>query len=319
MEFAADFGPETYHDTEIREQVPPTRVEIVSYEKLLPTGEDRLVFDLIDAPASHANALRRTLLAGVPSMCMDDIIIHENTGTMPDEVLAHRIGLIPLNANPADFGPDDYILFGLHVIGGEGPDPDLQGADESWEGELPPFYTGESGLVLSDHFVWMPHEGQYEMGIGVLHPGVPVTKLAPGQRIHLYVHALKGCGAEHAKFSPVCTAFYRLVPKIDVAAGEISDRRKELIVKTCPVGVFEIEDTGDVVAKYPRRCTMCRECTRVPRVSSHVRLGKVPNYYEFTVESIGARPAPALVQEALEVLKEECAKMKQAVDDAKPQ
>lgn len=316
MEFASAFGPETYCNTEIREQVPDTRVEIVSYEKLLPTGEDRLVFDLIHAPASHANALRRTLLAGVPSMCMDDMIIHENTGTMPDEVLAHRIGLIPLNANPSDFGPDDYILFGLHVIGGEGPDPDLTGVDSTWEGELPPFYTGESGVVLSDHFVWMPHDGQYEMGLGVLHPGVPVTKLLPGQRIHLYVHALKGCGAEHAKFSPVCTAFYRLVPKIEVAREASDD---ELIVKTCPMHVFEIEDTGELVAKYPRRCTMCRECQRVEGVKNYIRLGKEPNHYEFTVESIGARPAPALVMEALQILNDECGKIRQAVDDAKPQ
>lgn len=323
-----EFGVSTFEDTEIHEQIPSTEVKIVSYDPPGPTGEDRVVFDLVNAPASHANALRRTLLAGVPSMALDDVAIDANTGTMPDEVLAHRLGLIPIYADPSDFDyhqdemteetandPQRTILFGLHVIGGEGPDPDFTGVDASWEGRLPPIYTGPSGVVHSGHLVWMPLDGQYDKDIRVLHDDVEITKLTEGQTIHMYIRAIKGTGSMHAKWSPVCTAFYRLLPKITIDP-EMKPETKKFLVDTCPMGVFDIEDSGAVRVKDLRKCTMCRECQRHERLKGHLTLAKQNNHYEFTVESLGVRSAPDLVKEALQVLMDKCMKMKEVVEGA---
>ncbi|OHT17242.1 RNA polymerase Rpb3/Rpb11 dimerization domain containing protein [Tritrichomonas foetus] len=328
-----DFYNPQYEDTEIHDELPETQVQVLSYETY-DTKEDRIVFDLINAPPAYANALRRTLLADVPSMAFDLVGIDQNTGMVPDEVLCHRIGLIPLNIDPSYFtfppetpnpntddDPNMVVMFGLNIIGGEGPEPNYDGVDSTWEGQLPPVYTGPSGKVMSSHFVWMPFQGQVE-SFGdnppcVLHDDVEVTTLVPGQRIHLYARAYKGTGSIHAKFSPVCTAYYRELPKVEINQ-DMADNRKQLLKESCPCDVFEIEETGDIYTANIRNCTMCRECTRLPELKANVRLGNVANHYEFTVESLGVRSSIQLVKEALQILREKCKDMQQAVDDAIP-
>ena len=331
MSFGYIFNKDTCARVETAEQpvsVPDTKIEIISYEKLAPTGEDRLVFDLVNAPPAYANALRRCLLSWVPSIAIEDVCVCDNTGIVPDELLAHRLGLIPLNVRPSFLDavegetdpeskdPHKTILLGLHVMGGEGPEPNLEGVESSWEGKMPPFYTGPSGMVLSDHLVWMPFPEQ----IGViprfdtLHKGVPIAKLRPGQRIELYARAVKSNGLDHAKYQPVATAFYRLVPRVEVSEA-INRRAKELLVEKCPMKVFDIEDE-ELVIRDVRKCTACRECINTIRLSTYVTVGKEAGRFEFTVESVGVVPAPELVSDALKMLQQKCEELKQAVDEA---
>lgn len=70
------------------------------------------------------------------------------------------------------------------------------------------------------------------------------------------VFAEKGIGRNHAKWSPVSTAFYRLEPAIRILPTFNHDKAEKL-VKKCPVGVFDIED-GKAIVKNSRRCTVCR-------------------------------------------------------------
>ena len=53
----------------------------------------------------------------------------------------------------------------------------------------------------------------------------------------------KGIGKTHAKWSPVSTAYYRLVPDIKHKEDIIGDDAVEL-VNICPMGVYDIEDLG---------------------------------------------------------------------------
>ena len=322
-----NFGVETFHDNEIHEQIPDTKVEVLSYQKFDLTKEDRVVFDLVNAPASHANALRRTLLSNVPSVAFDFVEVYQNASVIPDEVICHRIGLIPIDFHPKyldDFVEDENIetidnpkttlLFGLCVIGGEGPEPDLSNVRA--DGRIPPYYTGESGRVLSSHFVWIPLGDQKEtlpVVPRMLHGNIEITRLHPGQKIEIYARAIRGVGEKHAKFSPVSTAFYRLVPKIEVNP-DANEKKKNLLVETCPCKVFEIEDS-EVVVKNPRNCTFCKECLRLKRLEGVVNLSKEPNHYEFTVESFGVRSSPEKVKEALEILNKRSQEMKTALNE----
>ena len=55
---------------------------------------------LIGVDVSIANALRRILLAEVPTIAIENVWISVNHSIIPDEVLAHRVGLIPLRVDP---------------------------------------------------------------------------------------------------------------------------------------------------------------------------------------------------------------------------
>lgn len=71
-----------------------------------------LEFDLIGIQPAFANAFRRLMLSEVPSMAIEKVMIKNNTSIIQDEVLAHRMGLIPLKADPRlfEFKPEGICL-----------------------------------------------------------------------------------------------------------------------------------------------------------------------------------------------------------------
>lgn len=60
-------------------------------------------FDLIGCHPFLANTFRRLILSDVQAMAIDKVHILNNTSIIQDEVLAHRLGLIPLKADPRLF------------------------------------------------------------------------------------------------------------------------------------------------------------------------------------------------------------------------
>ena len=95
----------------------------IEIRKLTPT---ECVFDLSQVEPPLANALRRIMIAEIPTMAIEKITMYQNTSVLPDENLAHRMGLIPLKADARDFemrkqnGGEptefDSLKFKLHKI-----------------------------------------------------------------------------------------------------------------------------------------------------------------------------------------------------------
>lgn len=56
--------------------------------------------DMIGIDTPFANAFRRIMLAEVPTMAIEEVHIFNNTSVMQDEVLSHRLGLLPINVDP---------------------------------------------------------------------------------------------------------------------------------------------------------------------------------------------------------------------------
>lgn len=80
-------------------QLSQPSIEIVSNEPR------EIVFLLSGVDISVANALRRIMLAEIPTMAIDIVEVAKNTTALPDEFIAHRLGLIPLKnpENPTTF------------------------------------------------------------------------------------------------------------------------------------------------------------------------------------------------------------------------
>jgi DNA-directed RNA polymerase I and III subunit RPAC1 len=94
--------------------------------------------------------------------------------------------------------------------------------------------------------------------------------------------AVKGRGADHAKFSPVATASYRLLPHIIIRQPiprELQTKFKECFTK----GVIEIENDANgepqCVVKNPRKDTVTREVLRHKEFEGLVELTRIRDHF----------------------------------------
>ncbi|KAJ1444899.1 DNA-directed RNA polymerase [Pelagophyceae sp. CCMP2097] len=281
--------------------------------------------DVVGIDVSIANALRRIMISEVPTVAIEKVYVEENSSVMQDEVLAHRLGLIPIFADPNDFedlhDPDDAtdantIVFGLEV---RAPNVDPEEARLAAE-QGRPNPARHTTPVNSRDICWLP-QGEQETfledrPVKPVQPDILIAKLRPGQSIALEAHACKGIARTHAKWSPVATAAYRMMPKIDLS-DDVVDARADALVKRCPMKVFDIEDVPGgcrrAIAARPRDCTMCRECIRTiddeefgADMKDHVQLRRVADHFLFKVETAGQLAPLRIVHDAIGVLKNKC-------------
>jgi DNA-directed RNA polymerase I and III subunit RPAC1 len=292
---------------------------------------EEIVFDLIGAEPPLANALRRILIAEIPTIAIEKVNMWQNTSIIPDENLAHRVGLIPIQADPRDFEfhpqlsqqevedgvdpttkytGDDCIKFKLHVKCTK-KDPRAPMVINNTVDE-DKFYNNAN--VYASQLQWIPMNEEQRRRYPTadsqpkaLYGDILVAKLRPGQEIEMELFCEKGIGKTHAKWSPVSTAYYRLVPDIKFKKEILNEDAIEL-KNLCPVGVFDIEDLGNsrkrAFVSDARKCTTCRECIRPQKFQDVVDLGKIKDRFEFHVESVGVYTPADLVVEALKKLKE---------------
>lgn len=242
----------------------------------------------------------------------------QNTSVIPDENLAHRLGLVPLAVDPRLFEMKDpnkhyddknSLRFKLHVECTKKNSLEKVPMMLSDVNEEEKYFHHPN--VYSGDLEWIPIGDQEqrfeELGIPKPKPlldDILLAKLRPGQEIEMELICEKGIGKTHAKWSPVCTAYYRLLPDIRLKQPIIGQDAEEL-KRVCPVGVFDIEDIGKkAIVKDSEACTTCRECIRHEKFEDVVDIGKLKDRFEFHVESVGIYKPEELVIEALRKLKE---------------
>lgn len=213
---------------------------------------EEIIFDLVGVDVPLANALRRILIAEVPTMAIEKVDMWQNTSVIPDENLAHRMGLIPIAVDPSVFeyrkagDPEtstNSVRFKLHAICSK-KQPGLAPLNNTEDEEL--LYNNAN--VYSGDLVWMPTGDQATMFAGnepkPLLDDILIAKMRPGQEIEMELVCEKGEGKTHAKWSPVCTAYYRMTPDIRLTE-EITGADAAELKALCPMGVFDIEDIGN--------------------------------------------------------------------------
>lgn len=273
-------------------------------------SDEQVVFDMLGIDPPLVNAFRRILIAEVPTVAISRVTIYQNTSVIHDENLAHRLGLVPIKFEPdllkcrkddkADFTEQDSVSFILQA-------------------KCP---QGQKKLsVYSKDLRWFPLTEQQEEALKAAPPApvddeILLAQLAPGQEIECVCACEKSIGKEHAKWSPVCTAFYRLHPMIRLEK-EILNEDAEELKRCCPMGVFDVEDVPQgkrAVVVNERNCTTCRECLETFNGQEKgVMLMKAKNHFIFSIESVGQIPAPVLFERALLKFQEKCQSARESV------
>lgn len=159
---------------------------------------------------AFANGIRRAILADVPTLSIDTVRFVENSSVMFDEVLAHRLGMVPLTTPEGEFEEGDVITLALDV---EGPGT---------------AYSGD--LVSSDPLVEPADKN------------VPLIDLKENQRLELEADAVIGVGRDHAKHQGGVAVGYRHLQTVEVVgdAAEYEEEDPQIIR-----GV--IEEDGELV------------------------------------------------------------------------
>jgi len=162
----------------------------------------RLTFELEGVSFGFANALRRAMMESVPTMAVDEVEIKQNSSILYDEMIAHRIGMVPLTT--------DLKSYSMPQEGTE-----LSAANSV----TLTLKSDKEGYVTSDNLETNDPAIKSKLAL-------PIVKLFKGQELDVVATARLGTGAEHMKWSP-CLAWYRYKKTIK---GKLSKELQETIL-----------------------------------------------------------------------------------------
>lgn len=172
-----------------------------------------------------ANGIRRSVLAEVPTFSIDTVRFVENTSVMFDEMVALRLGLVPLTTPLDDYEIGETVTVAL----------DVEGPATAYSGDIE---TSDERVVPADE-------------------NVPIIELKDGQRLEFEADAVLDTGKNHAKHQAGVGIGYRHLQRVEVVgdAGEFDDEEPNILR-----GVIETEDgeyvhtdefDADLTNRYP--------------------------------------------------------------------
>lgn len=285
--------------------------------KIKDLTEETCVFKMKNVDTSIANALRRVMIAEVPTLAIELVEIENNSSMLPDEFICHRLGLIPISSHYAenmvyrrdcsceDMCPDCSVEFTLYVKCEEPNDyyivtsKDLKCMEPQRFG---PVHTSGSGDPQ----------------------GITIAKLRRGQELKLRAVAQKGTGKEHAKWSPVATVAMETIAEVHINQHRLSEltpqQRKEFRdslpkeVKSLDVPKFKISE--DKLPFYDDCKQKALELNVPDLVHTQQKQGiKGGHHFRFTVESTGVLKPHDIVLSAFGILMRKLARLSDVLNE----
>jgi DNA-directed RNA polymerase subunit D len=235
--------------------------------------------------AAFMNTLRRVILTEVPTMAIDEVVVIENSSALRDEFLAHRIGLMPLKTDLDTYNlPEECKCgseFGCNLCR-------VSLALEAESGDHT--ITIYSGDFKSDNPAVAPVSAR-----------IPITKLAPEQKVRLEAYARLGKGKDHARWQPVSVCTYRHLPIIKI--NEKSCDLCEKCVKVCPRKV--LKKSGDkITINRIEECSLCGDCVDAcEKTPKAIEVTWDDESFTFNLESTESLTPRRILQEAITTLK----------------
>ncbi len=240
--------------------------------------EGKLSFILKDVDVAFANTLRRIIVEEVPTMAIEDVDFRKNSSILYDEMIAHRLGLVPFKTDLKS-----YNLLGKCKCKGEGC------ARCQLKMTLKPVKGG--GIVYTSEIKTK------DSAIKPAYGKMPIVKLLKGQELELEATAMLGRGKDHAKWVPGLV-YYKHKPIIEI--GDV--KNPEAVVEACPQGVFEIKDNKLIVSKDKLfSCTLCEACVDA---DPNIKIKPDDKEFIFYIESWGQLSCKEIFNEAIKIFDE---------------
>jgi DNA-directed RNA polymerase subunit L len=275
----------------------------MNFDNLRELDDRTQAFTLSPIHVTYANTLRRLILTGVETVAFradmtstgstTDVVIKKNDTPMTNEMLADRIGLIPINVqDPLNWKGDKYV-FSLKVAGDKDNTTYVKSGDfivkDITEAEEVPVIT------LTNKFFPPNSITGDTCLIATLQPGSGATQ----QFIEIEAKATKGTGREHARFSPVSQCSYEYTPDSD------PQRIEEMFQNWLNVAkkASGIDKGSERYSELQREFNtmQIKRCYKVNEKGE-------PDSFNFTIETAGVLPIQYVVERACEVGENMCSR-----------
>ncbi len=235
--------------------------------------------ELTDTDVYFVNALRRVMIADLPKLAIQDVIIYDNTSPLFDEIIAHRLGMIPI--------PTDLRLLVFRN-------------DCTCKGKGCPSCTvrytlskEDEGPVLSGDL--QPETEQW----AIQEDKIPIVELGKDQRIILEVEAVLGRGRGHAKWQAVQAPTYRMKTEITFDVKRIEDVKE--FIKELPAGIVELKNNKVVLLDVTRLPVLQSAYDKID--DDFLTISRDQHTLSFSFETDGAFSAKDALQESIKILK----------------
>ena len=277
----------------------------MNFENLRKLNDRSYAFSLSPIHVTYANTLRRLILTGVETVAFrsdmtstgstTDVVIKRNDTPMTNEMLADRIGLIPINIpDPLTWKSDKYV-FTLRVAGDKDNTTYVKSGDFKIKEIVPIDDASESASVPTEKFFPPnPITGDTCL-IATLQPGSNTLQ----QFVEIEAKATKGTGREHARFIPVSQCSYEYTPDSN------PQRVEEIFVKW-----LDVAKKASAVEKGSERYNELRREFNTMQIKRCFKINEKnePFSFDFTVETAGVLPVPYIVGRACEVGENMCSR-----------
>lgn len=291
--------------------------------KLTHAAPNLVKFTLTDTDVSVANALRRIMMAEVPTLAIDVVNVEDNDSVLFDEFLAHRMGLLPMTSHKVgDIPPDKDGFFveykecncfdGCHQCT-VAYRLDVDNREDKVKTITHFDIEKTDKFVRNDQDVHLvpSRDARLSQEQDTRENGIILAKLKKDQQLKFEMTARKGIPKYHAKFMPVATTIYQFEPIIKLDRESVDslnlDDRIDFI-QTCPRKVFELDIEDHVQIARKSDCHFCDECVAKAKVFGKQDMVNVKmdcGTFHFTVEAVtpegGPRSAIDVVRASLRV------------------
>ena len=241
--------------------------------------QGKLSFILKDSNHVFANTLRRLMIDDVPTMAIEDIEFSKNNSILYDEIIAHRLGLVPLKTDLKS-----YNLPNKCKCEGKGCN------------------RCQLKMVLKASKIGTVYASEIKSKDPAVKPvygNMPIVKLLKGQSLALEATAVLGIGKGHVKWSP-CHVYYKYRPVIEIT-GEV--KNPEAVIEVDHNNIFEIKDRKLVINKD--KVLDCDLSMDFSEIDKNVKVTASNTDFVFYVESFGQLSCKEIVSRAIDIFDEQ--------------